>query len=414
MSGATNGEMIGADMLVNPKNTSGDAMSTISSLSKESFDKPIKRKKSSSSSSSTISSSSSSSIDIKSVKSSSKGRKHRAYSDDDASSTISSVSSDSDDSSSVMSSISSAMNTKRLSQEEIMQMKRELLYQFDRMERKGFKVPKKFTMASSYDEMKTEYERLKMDREVDLSVKFQKKVLMTVVTGAEFFNSKFDPFSLRLDGWSESLNNDLSNFEEVLEQIAIKYRGKAQMAPELKLMFLIVGSGFMHHLSNTMFKSSFPGLEQVMKQNPDLMKQFASATMNTMANNTMSGMGVPPRAQSSGGGSGLGSIIGSLFGFGGGGGNAAPAAPPAAPRAQMRGPSNVDDILRDFQQQQGAPSVGGRSMNDRLEVMSTISESEMSDMPEDASVSGIFPSKSRSKRMSSGASTGGGRRTLEI
>ena len=36
----------------------------------------------------------------------------------------------------------------------------------------------------------------------------------------------------------------------------------------------LVGSGFMFHLTNTMFKSSLPGMGDMMKQNPELMKQF--------------------------------------------------------------------------------------------------------------------------------------------
>ena len=36
--------------------------------------------------------------------------------------------------------------------------KAEMLYQFDRLEKKGFKLPRKFTMESSLDEMKTEFE----------------------------------------------------------------------------------------------------------------------------------------------------------------------------------------------------------------------------------------------------------------
>ena len=54
------------------------------------------------------------------------------------------------------------------------------------------------------------------------------------------------------------------------------------MAPELKLLFMLGGSAFMFHLTNTMFKSSIPGIGDIMKQNPDLMKQFASAALNTM------------------------------------------------------------------------------------------------------------------------------------
>ena len=48
---------------------------------------------------------------------------------------------------------------------------------------------------------------------------------------------------------------------------------------------MIGGSAFMFHLTNTMFKSQLPGMDDIMKQNPDLMKQFAGAAMNTMSNN---------------------------------------------------------------------------------------------------------------------------------
>lgn len=394
-------DILGADMLLNIKKSGGSEISFGSSRSKSG-----KKKHSSSSSSS------SSDIDVKSYSS---ARKRKPIVDD-ASSTISSISSSSSSSSgsssSMMSSISSQIETRRLTQDEIMTLKRELLYQFDRMERKGMKVPKKFTLASSLDEMKLEFDRLKADKEVDISVKFQRKVLMAVVTGTEFFNSKFDPFSIKLDGWSESINENLIDYDEVFEELHQKYKGKAKMAPELKLLFMLGGSAFMYHLSNTMFKSSFPGIETVMKQNPDLMKQFASATINTMTNNSMgqAPQSQPPPAPASSGG-GLGGLLSGLFGF-----NTPSTPPPAAsagpPRTQMRGPTNVDDILRDFQrQQQNEQQQTPGSNNDRLEVMSTISESEISEMPEDASVSGVFPTKGRKVGKSAAAAA---RRTLDI
>ena len=36
----------------------------------------------------------------------------------------------------------------------------------------------------------------------------------------------------------------------------------------------------MYHVTNSMFKNSIPGMEDIMKQNPDLMKQFANAAIN--------------------------------------------------------------------------------------------------------------------------------------
>ena len=54
------------------------------------------------------------------------------------------------------------------------------------------------------------------------------------------------------------------------------------MAPELKLLFQLGGSAIMLHMTNTMFKSSLPGMDDIMRQNPELMQQFTQAAVNTM------------------------------------------------------------------------------------------------------------------------------------
>ena len=54
------------------------------------------------------------------------------------------------------------------------------------------------------------------------------------------------------------------------------------MSPEVKLLMMVGGSAFMFHLTNTMFKSAIPGMDDIMKQNPELMKQFTNAAVNSM------------------------------------------------------------------------------------------------------------------------------------
>ena len=54
------------------------------------------------------------------------------------------------------------------------------------------------------------------------------------------------------------------------------------MAPELKLVFQLASAGIMVHMSNTMFKSAIPGMDDIMRQNPDLMNQFTRAAASTM------------------------------------------------------------------------------------------------------------------------------------
>mgnify|MGYP001350792239 CR=1 FL=1 len=70
--------------------------------------------------------------------------------------------------------------------------------------------------------------------------------------------------------------------DEIFAELHEKYQSKAKMAPELKLLFMLGGSAVMVHMTNTMFKSAMPGMDDIMRQNPELMQQFTSAAMNSM------------------------------------------------------------------------------------------------------------------------------------
>ena len=72
-----------------------------------------------------------------------------------------------------------------------------------------------------------------------------------------------------------------------LKKLHEKYKGKGEMAPKLKLLLMVGGSGFMFHLTNTMFKTSLPGMNDIMRQNPDLMKQFASAAASSVGQQSL-------------------------------------------------------------------------------------------------------------------------------
>lgn len=388
-----NGETLGFDLLANNSKKTSDVMSVISGASSAIAPKDPRRRRSRSRSTATSSGSSGS----------------------DDSSTVT-VTTDDSDGSSVITDSSSEVSGRR--HEDIMNAKREILYQFDRMERKGIKLPKKFTMANSLEEMKLELERIKLDREVESSIKFQRQMLMTCVSGIEWVNNKFDPFDVKLDGWSEVVSENLGEYDDVFEELYHKYKGRGKLPPELRLLFALGGSAVMFHFSNSMMKY---GLEAAMKNNPELMKQFAQATVNSMNGHPT------PKAGGGMGGmfGGLGSMLGGLFGGGGGGGGlgnlmsamggggGSTGAPPPMPRAPMKGPSNVDDILNELNQMRATPIPPTSSAPappqdipiDRVEVVSTISESEIS---EDASLSGVFAA---SKPRKSAATT---RRTLVI
>lgn len=170
------------------------------------------------------------------------------------------------------------------SKEDILREKFQILRKLETLETKGVHLSKHYTMDSSLDEMKGEYEYIIAEKEKKNSTQFQGKVLTTLITGLEFLNSKFDPFDIKLDGWSEQINENLDDYDEIFAELHEKYKSKAKMAPELKVLFQLAASGMMIHMTNTMFKSAIPGMDDIMRQNPDLMSQFTKAAVNSMEN----------------------------------------------------------------------------------------------------------------------------------
>jgi hypothetical protein len=170
----------------------------------------------------------------------------------------------------------------QLTKEELVREKFKFLRRLEDLERKGATLTKKYTMDSPLQELQGEYEMIISEKEKSNSIKFQGKMLMACVTGLEFLNNKFDPFDIKMDGWGEQVNENISDYDEIFSELHEKYKSKAKMAPELKLLFQLGGSAIMVHMTNTMFKSALPGIDDIMKQNPELMKQFSQAAVNSM------------------------------------------------------------------------------------------------------------------------------------
>ena len=170
----------------------------------------------------------------------------------------------------------------QMSKEELLREKFKFLRKLETLETKGVTLTKKYTMESPLAEMQGEYEMIMEEKAKQNSVKFQGNMLMACINGIEFLNNRFDPFDIKLDGWSEQLNENLTDYDDVFSELYDKYKSKASMAPELKLLFQLGGSAMMVHMTNTMFKSAMPGMDDILRQNPDLMRQFQSAAVNSM------------------------------------------------------------------------------------------------------------------------------------
>ena len=203
--------------------------------------------------------------------------------------------------------------------------KKEILYQLNRLQLKGTKIHHNFTINSNIDDMRNEYNKIIRDRDIDSSVRFQRKMLMAFVTGTEYLNTRYDPFTIKLEGWSEQVHENIEDFDDIFEELHVKYKSKGKsMPPELRLFISLSGSAFMFHLTSKMFKeSSIPGVEEVLKANPELMKQFQNAAAKQFIYNNI-GTSKQPQQQSqpsikqntnNGGGGGVNSLFGNSSGL---------------------------------------------------------------------------------------------------
>lgn len=159
--------------------------------------------------------------------------------------------------------------------------KADLLNKLTRLEKKGFAVNKRLNAYSNIQELRTEYKRITYSIDVEQSIRFSRRMLVACVTGLEFLNKRYNPFEIALEGWSESVMENMDDYDGVFEELYAKYKTKMNVAPEVKLIMMLGGSAMMFHLTNSMFKAAIPNMNDVVKQNPDLVKSMMSAVQNT-------------------------------------------------------------------------------------------------------------------------------------
>jgi hypothetical protein len=319
----------------------------------------------------------------------------------------------------------------KLTKEELLREKFKYLRRLEALEKKGVELTKKYTMDSNLMEMQGEYEMIMEEKTRLNSVKFQGNMMMMLVNGIEFLNNRFDPFDVKLDGWGEQLNENINDYDDVFGELYEKYKSKATLAPELKLLFQLGGSAAMIHMTNTMFKSAMPGMDDIMRQNPDLMRHFQTAAVNSMAGsnpgfsgfmNSVANPPPPPMAtqgpnaipppQNRGGNNLMGQSMGrssfqddgisikESFGING------LEPPQKTRRPEMKGPSDMSDILSGLKtrtinvepaRQQQQQQQQSQSPSNQFDVSdangSTISINDLKDLQSDANV----PKRTRRK-----------------
>jgi hypothetical protein len=255
--------------------------------------------------------------------------------------------------------------------------KKEILYQFDRLKAKGINVPYSFDMSSDLEEMRVAYDRVKREKDIDASIKFQRKVMMGFVTGVEYVNTRYDPFGVFLQGFSEQLHGELDEYDPIFEELHEKYQmSDSQMAPELRLMISLGGSAFMYHLTSKMFANdNVPKVEEVLKGNPNLMKQFQQASAEHYMGKTNTREEKPQQ-----GGNDIFSMVSGLFG-----------------NMNSEPINEVDSIINNVHN--NISVTRPMDENDMVETM-TVSDAEIASIIEETADMKILNKKPRKKKQS--------------
>ena len=262
-------------------------------------------------------------------------------------------------------------STPRMSDEHIMKEKYEILRKFERLSKLGVPIRKRFTLDSPLEEMKMELEFIRREKAMDQTIKQFCDWYITGMSAMEW-SSKNVPlvqaFGLKLDGLSESAQMNVADMEEDFEELYDLYGDKLKMHPLVRIPIRTCMMVYMVHLTNQMaMKAPIPNMDQILKSNPDIARQLSMAAMQqqTQSMKTAAPPPPPPYAPSSNPLAGLSNFMSGMI----------PPPPPQQtnvrppvkntplfkpsrpnpqppaaavkpPTKEMKGPVNIDDLLK--------------------------------------------------------------------
>lgn len=151
------------------------------------------------------------------------------------------------------------------------------------IKRSGITLTKEYNINSDYTEMCFEVDYWTNHQKKKDAVELGKSFLVNSISALEFLNESYDPFGLKLKGWSESVELNKDSYQTVFEELYEKYKMSGRkLEPELKLLFMVSASAASFHASKKMAES-MPGLDSVLQNNPDLMAKLQGAINNQIS-----------------------------------------------------------------------------------------------------------------------------------
>lgn len=215
---------------------------------------------------------------------------------------------------------------RRMADEHLQKKKYEVLRKFERLSKLGVPLRKRFTMDSPLEEMEMELEFIRKEKDMDRTVQQFSEWFVTGMGGLEWSSKNVafvKAFGLQLDGLSEAAQMKVGDMEEDFEELYELYGDKLKMHPLVRIPIRTCMMVYMVHLTNQMVqKAPIPNIDQVLKSNPDIARQLATAAMQQQSTNLKQQASAPPPSAPSNPLSGLQNFMSSMM---------PPPPPPRAP-----------------------------------------------------------------------------------
>ncbi len=134
--------------------------------------------------------------------------------------------------------------------------RRSLLAKLRRFQSMGQKLTRTYGMQDSIDALEEEVmvqedilqERL-AQKGRQSNLKFCRRTLLMGTSFVEFINKRYDPLGIDLDGWTDCVMENISDFDNPFDKMHSKYHGAAEMSPEIEIVMTLGSSAFMFHLT---------------------------------------------------------------------------------------------------------------------------------------------------------------------
>jgi len=205
--------------------------------------------------------------------------------------------------------------------------KLELLNRINVLEKSGYPPCKRMTSITPLDEVRYELYRITREVNKEKSVKWLSETLVTGVRGLEMANTKYNPFGLKLGGFSRNVLLNLDEYKPALLALHTRWGSQSSSThPLLQLLMTLVGSALFHHVSVVAAEES----------NTSKPLSKAGKVITSLAGGPGGGSG---GGLKKGGLAGLANPLSMMGSFFGGGGNGATT---AVPQKMESPPSSVE------------------------------------------------------------------------